>query len=661
MPPHHQTITRYIWSIADEILRDVYQRGKYRDIILPITVIRRLDAVLEPTKPQVLAARETSRFQKLPEGARHVVLKQAAECEFYNTSPDTLTDLRHIVHPQRLRDSFNAYLNAYSPNVQEILHNFDFRRQIDKLTESNTLGALVAKITSPELNLSPHPAPRPAGDTLPGIDNHTMGTIFEELIRLFNEENNEESGEHWTPRDIVQLMTKLAFHPLANKTRQNQTYLLYDGACGTGGMLTVARDTLRALPGARDLKIHLYGQEINAETYAICKADLLIKGENADNIIGGPKHSTLANDAFPDIKFDFMLSNPPYGKNWKKDQQQMGGKNGITDPRFRITRADDPDYSLVTAADDGQLLFLANKLSKIKHDGPAGSRIAHIHNGSALFKGAAGSGESNIRRLIIENDWLEAVIALPQNIFYNTGIPTYIWIIANRKPSDRRGKIQLINAADWYQPLRRNLGSKNCELSPQDIQRICAAHAAFAPGPHSVILDNADLGYTQIAVNRPLRHPTADPARVHTPAEIKQLQKTAPPPAAPAPPVITKRHPPKTAPDPTRGRYPATLSGKKAIVEYAADPTLRDHEQIPLNYPGGIPNYLKTEIHPHAPDAWLADEKHDKIGYELNFNRYFYRPHPTRPLSAIGADIRTLQKESDRLLNQILAATDAQE
>ena len=309
-----------------------------------------------------------------------------------------------------------------------------------------------------------------------------MGTIFEELVRRFNEENNEEAGEHWTPRDAVTLMAKLVFLPVADRI-DSGTYLVYDGACGTGGMLTVAEETLTQLAEQRGKQVatHLYGQEINSETYAIAKADLLLKGEGeaADNIVGGPEHSTLSNDAFPSREFDFMLSNPPYGKSWKNDLKRLGGKAGIKDPRFLIEHGGDAEYSLITRSSDGQMLFLANMLSKMKRDTPLGSRIAEVHNGSSLFTGDAGQGESNIRRWIIENDWLEAIVALPLNMFYNTGIATYIWVLTNRKPEPRRGKVQLIDATGWYRPLRKNLGKKNCELSEEDITRICDTFLAF--------------------------------------------------------------------------------------------------------------------------------------------------------------------------------------
>ena len=430
-------IANYIWGIADDVLRDLYQRGKYRDVILPMTVLRRLDAVLEDGKADVLAMKETLDEAGIVE--QEATLRQAAGQAFYNTSKFTLRDLRSRASRERLEADFLDYLDGYSRNVQDILDSFEFRNQVPKLSKADALGTLIERVTSPGVNLSPDPVRNADGSIRhPGLDNHGMGTFFEELVRRFNEENNEEAGEHWTPRDAVKLMAKLVFLPIADEI-ESGTYLLYDGACGTGGMLTVAEDTLRELATehGKEVSTHLYGQEINAETYAICKADLLLKGEGdaADNIVGGPQHSTLSNDAFPSHEFDFMLSNPPYGKSWKTDLERMGGKKDMRDPRFVIDHADDPEYSLVTRSSDGQMLFLANKLSQMKRDTRLGSRLAEVHNGSSLFTGDAGQGESNIRRWIIENDWLEAIVALPLNLFYNTGIATYVWVLTNRKPA----------------------------------------------------------------------------------------------------------------------------------------------------------------------------------------------------------------------------------
>lgn len=505
-------IADFIWNIADDRLRDVYVRGKYRDVILPFIVLRRLDAVLEPTKQKVLERKAFLDKNNVAE--QDGALRMAAGQAFYNVSEFTLARLKASAAGQRLREDFIAYLDGFSPNVQEILTKFNFHNQIQKLVDAHVLGFLIEDFLDPEINLSPLPIKDADGRIkLPPLDNHGMGTVFEELIRRFNEENNEEAGEHFTPRDVVKLMAQLLFLPVADRI-QSGTYLLYDGSCGTGGMLTVAEETLAELATEhnKEVSIHLYGQEISDETYAICKADLLLKGEggSAENIVGGADKSTLSADQFRSREFDFMISNPPYGKSWKTDLVRMGGKTGLTDPRFIVSHGDNPELKLVTRSSDGQLMFLVNKLSKMKHKAPAdglGSRIALVHNGSALFTGDAGQGESNIRRWVLENDWLEAIIALPLNIFYNTGIATYIWVLANRKSAHRKGKVQLIDATRWFQPLRRNLGKKNCEMSDTDIQRILDLYldGQLQSTDECKWFDTTDFGYWKVTVERPLR------------------------------------------------------------------------------------------------------------------------------------------------------------
>ena len=647
-------ITNYIWGIADDVLRDLYVRGKYRDVILPMTVLRRLDAVLEDTKKEVLETKEMLDKEGIVD--QDLPLRQAAGQAFYNTSKFTLRDLRARANRQQLTADFTAYLDGFSPNVQEILENFEFRNQISRLSRADALGTLIEKLTSTEINLSPDPV-KNTDDTVrhPGLDNHGMGTIFEELIRRFNEENNEEAGEHWTPRDAVKLMARLVFLPIADQI-QSSTYLLYDGACGTGGMLTVAEDTLRELAEERgkEVSTHLYGQEINAETYAICKADLLLKGggDAADNIVGGPEHSTLSNDAFSSEDFDFMLSNPPYGKSWKTDLDRMGGKKDMRDPRFVIEHGGDPDYSLVTRSSDGQMLFLANKLSKMKKDTPLGSRIAEVHNGSSLFTGDAGQGESNIRRWIIENDWLEAIVALPLNMFYNTGIATYVWVLTSCKPEHRRGKVQLIDATKWFQPLRKNLGNKNCELGEDEITRICGSFLAFEETEESKIFDNVAFGYWKVTVDRPLRIAGVDPNRAYKAAEIKDLKENDSR-SEDGTPIIRKIHKKGTEPDPLRGLFEFEIHGKPVVVEYEPDSDLRDTEQIPLQEEGGIEAFLRREVLPYAADAWYQPDS-VRIGYEISFTRYFYKPEPMRTLEEIRADILALEKETEGLLDEIV-------
>jgi type I restriction enzyme M protein len=701
-------IANFIWGIADDILRDLYVRGKYRDVILPMTVLRRLDAVLEPTKQAVLDMKGS--LDKVKITNQDQALRQAAGQAFYNTSKFTLRDLRARASQQALRADFEAYLDGFSPNVQEILENFQFRIQIPRLSKADALGTLIEKLLSPDINLSPKPVMNGDGSVKhPGLDNHAMGTIFEELVRRFNEENNEEAGEHWTPRDAVRLMARLIFLPIADKI-ESGTYLLYDGACGTGGMLTVAEQTLQQLAKehGKQVATHLYGQEINAETYAIAKADLLLTGEGdaADNLVGGPEYSTLANDAFPSREFDFMLSNPPYGKSWKSDLERMGGKDGIKDPRFVIEYAGDAEYSLITRSSDGQMLFLANMLSKMKQGTKLGSRIAEVHNGSSLFTGDAGQGESNIRRWIIENDWLEAIVALPLNMFYNTGIATYIWLLTNHKPTHRTGKLQLIDATKWFRPLRKNLGKKNCELADDDIACICQTFLDFKETEQSKIFPNAAFGYWKVTVERPLRlkvdlsddrrrafrracievdeEPLANcvdrvtetlgrgphsdfnaflaviecDADAHgmklTSRRRKLLQTIIAERDKAACEVIARVHKPgRGEPDPMRGLLPAAIGGNKCVVEYEPDPELRDTEQVPLLEEGGIEAFIRREVLPHAPDAWF-DPVSVKTGYEVSFTRYFYKPQPLRSFDEIRADILTLEKETEGWLGEII-------
>ncbi len=625
-------IAGFIWGIADDVLRDVYVRGKYRDVILPMTVIRRLDAVLEQSKEAVLTLNR--QLDEAGIANKDAALRAACGNAFYNVSPFTLRDLRARARQQQLKADFEAYLDGFSPNVQEILDKFKFRNQIPTLVEADILGSLIEKFTTGDINLSPNPVYDQHGNVrLPALDNHAVGTVFEELIRRFNEENNEEAGEHFTPRDVVHLMADLVFMPVADDIR-DATYRIYDGACGTGGMLTIAEETLSSLARewGKEVSIHLFGQEVQPETYAICKADLLLKGEGqaAENIKYG---STLASDAFPSMEFDFMLSNPPYGKSWKTDLERMGGKGQVSDARFTAQHQAE-QLSLITRSSDGQLMFLVNKLAKMNHATSLGSRIAEVHNGSSLFTGDAGQGESNIRRWIIENDWLEAIIALPLNIFYNTGIATYVWILTNRKPEHRRGKVQLIDATGIYQPLRKNLGRKNCELSDEQIRQIVDLFLAFEESEQSKIFPNEAFGYWKIVVERPLRLKGIDPNRVYSAKEIKALKETLPR-AEDAPPVIRKR----------------TRDG----VEYEPDPELRDTEQVPLMEERGIDAFFQREVLPYAPDAWI-DRSKTQIGHEISYTRHFSRLTPLRTLDEIRQDILATHRELEGLLEVIIGA-----
>ena len=646
----HTSLVNFIWGIADDVLRDVYVRGKYRDVILPMTVIRRLDALLEPTKTAALQMKRQLDAAGIVN--QHGALCQAAGQAFYNASPFTLRDLKARAKQQQLKADFEAYLDGFSSNVQEILEKFKFRNQLPTLIDADILGHLIEKFLDATLNLSPQPVLDGNGqERLPGLDNHAMGTIFEELIRRFNEENNEEAGEHFTPRDVVRLMADLIILPIADRL-ESGTYLVYDGACGTGGMLTVAEERLRELAAERgkDASIYLYGQEINPETYAITKADLLIKGEGAqaDNIKFG---STLSADAFPSHQFDFMLSNPPYGKSWKTDLDRLGGKEDVKDPRFLATHGGDPEFSLIPRSSDGQLLFLVNKLAKMKRGTPLGSRIAEVHNGSSLFTGDAGQGESNIRRYILENDWLEAIIALPENMFYNTGIATYIWVLTNRKPPEKQGKTLLIDASAWFAPLRKNLGQKNCELAEEHIRRICDLVVNFRETAQSKVFPNAAFGYWKITVERPLRLSGIEPDRAYAAKEIKALLAAGRADDA-GTPVIKKIHARGEA-DPLHGLFARDINGAPRLVEYEPDPNLRDTEQVPLLETGGIAGFFEREARPYAPDAWV-DASKTQIGYEISFTRYFYQPAPLRTLTEIEADIRALEAETDGLLEEIL-------
>jgi len=488
----HNQIVSFIWGIADDVLRDVFVRGKYRDIILPFTVLRRLDALLVPTKDQVL---EANAFLL----QNHIDDKKALEnlsgYPFWNISSYTFETLMNDA--DNIDTNLEAYLDGYSPNVQEIISKFKLRNQLETMQEAGVTYLLIEKLCNKEINLSPNEARNSKGETLPPLTNLGMGYVFEELIRKFNEENNEEAGEHFTPREIIKLMTHILFTPVKDKIKKG-TYLIYDPACGSGGMLTEAEHfAMDITQGKADFM--LYGQEVNPETYAICTSDMLIKGEKSENIKYG---STLGRDGFPHLHFDFMLSNPPYGKTWKIDEDAIvedrgkKGKENIKDQRFDIG---------LPSISDGQLLFLLNMVSKMKHNTALGSRIATVHNGSALFTGDAGGGESEIRKYIIENDWLECIIALPKNIFYNTGIPTYIWIVSNKKEAERAGKVQLINAMELYEKLRKNLGQKNCEMKPAHIDAITQLYLDFTESDISKIYPNAHFGYHKITVERPLR------------------------------------------------------------------------------------------------------------------------------------------------------------
>ncbi len=749
----HNKIVSFIWSIADDCLRDVFVRGKYRDVILPMFVLRRIDCLLEDTKDAVLAE---VKFQK--EEAGMAVLDSDGLCDasgqvFYNTSQFTLKKL--LGNPSQLEANFNQYLDAFSPNVAEIIEKFDLRNQIRKMAVADALHGVIEKFVAPTINLSHHDVEGPDGRKLPGLTNLGMGYVFEELIRKFNEENNEEAGEHFTPREVIQLMVHLLIEPV--KDQLPPVITIYDPACGSGGMLTEAQDYLKDPDGPiqSTASTYLYGKEVNPETYAICKSDMLIKGNDPENIKFG---STLAADEFSSLRFDFMLSNPPYGKSWKTDQGQIlekkGAKTEIIDPRFEVQLPDASGQiqtvSAAPAVDDGQLLFLMEMVSKMKRlqDAPLGSRIATVHNGSALFTGNAGGGASNIRQYLIENDLLEAIIQLPNNIFYNTGITTYIWVLSNHKPEARRGRVQLIDASQLYEKLRKNLGEKNCAFTPAHLTQITRAYLDLAhtgkeavDGLKAQVFDNRDFGYWKITVERPLRksaqftaertqslrfdkrlaeemqwiyqqwgdqvyesgflsakeqkdalddwlekeeidRKAADKKKLLDPkfwfakrellqaaeqlhqhlgdelshdfnlfqkdvkAALKELKLKLGAPQLKAILEAVSWRDPEAA--------PVLANEKKGEAGgYEPDSELRDTENVPLNYEGGIEAYFQSEVLPHVADAWI-DESKTVIGYEISFNKYFYVHQPLRDLDEVVQEIRDLETETEGLLEKIL-------
>ena len=597
-------LVSFLFGIANDCLVDVYDVGDYRKIILPMMVIRRFDAVLEPTKKKVLEMKKNLDAAGITE--QDEALCSAAGEAFCNSSPYTLSDLKSRTNQQQLRADFILYLDGFSKNVQDIIKKFEFRNQIDKLSDHDILGLLISKFTDQSINLSSRPVTTAAGITLPALDNHTMGTVFEEVIRKFNEETNiTDAGRHFTPRDIVELIADFAFVPVKDKIQDN-TYRIYDGACGTGGMLTVADQRIREVAAeyGKKVSIHLYGQEVADETYAIAKSDMLVKGEGeqSNNIFFG---STISNDGFSGQTFDFCLSNPPFGTPWKTDLKAWGDikKDDIADSRF-VVSYQGKNFSLIPDIGDPQMLFLANNISKMKQDTELGTRIVEVHNGSSLFTGKAGQGPSNLRQYIIERDLLECIVAVPEKMFYNTGIGTYLWVLSNKKEARRRGKVQLIDATSFKKPLRKNLGEKNCELTKEIREQILTLYMAFdeADSQYSKVFDNSEFGYWEVPVYTP------------------QLDENGQP-------IVDKKGKP-------------------------VKPTT-DKEQVPFSYEGGIDAFIENEVKPYNP---LAYTKHgtEKIGYELSFTKYFYQPVQLRTLEEITADIRAVEAETDGLLDEIM-------
>lgn len=676
----YNSLKSFIWGIANDCLVDVYDVGDYRKIILPFFVIRRFDAVLEPTHAQVIETRkklEAAGVMK-PDEALMAVANQA----FVNKSDFTLTDLKSRTNQQQLKKDFINYLDGFSQNVQEIINKFHIRNEIDRLSEQDRLGLLIEKFVDPRYNLSNRDILNADGSVrIEALDNHTMGTLFEEVIRMFNEETNvTDAGRHFTPRDIVELIADIAFIPVQDKI-QSTTYRIYDGACGTGGMLTVGEQHIKELAEKQGKKvsIHLFGQENADETYAIARADMLVKGEGkeADQVRFG---STISEDRFPREEFDFMLSNPPFGTSWKADLKTWGidKKTEISDTRFIIDYDNDPEYSLIPDIGDPQMLFLANNISKMKTGTELGSRIIEVHNGSSLFTGKAGQGPSNLRRYIFEQDLCEAIIAIPENMFYNTGIGTYIWVLTNRKEERRKGKVQLIDATSMKSTLRKNLGDKNCEMTPEIREQVMKLYLAFedANPEFSKVFPNAEFGYLQVDVNRPLK------LKVDINAEtlaafktdgkdeefydflteyagngissmdynqtITDLEKA-----------VKKAGIkwPKKRQDAIR-KYFTEVDENASVVldkngEPEADTNLKDSEQIPLLYEGGIEGFFKNEIEPYVPDAKI-DEESAIVGYELSFTKYFYKPVQLRDAVDIIADIRAIEQSTDGLLASII-------
>jgi type I restriction enzyme M protein len=660
----------FIWDLAD-LLRGSYKRNEYQKVILPFTVLKRFDSVLEYSKKDVLETynKYKDTIENLdPVLSSVAVDKNDNELGFYNYSKYDFKSL--IQDPEHIEENLMHYLDSFSPNIQDIFDNFYIKNHIARLSKANLLFLLVKKFSESKLDLHPDK-----------VSNHEMGTIFEELIRKFSEQSNEEAGEHFTPRDVVKLMTHLIFSENGvHLQEKNLIKKIYDPACGTGGMLTSCKNFISELNDSVD--VVLYGQEVNEEIYAICKADMLIKGENSENIKG--PSSTLSDDQLPDDWFDFMISNPPYGRKWEQDKEavQKEAEKGF-DGRFGAG---------LPRINDGQLLFLEHMLSKMKEDEK--SRIAVITNGSPLFTGDAGSGESNIRRWIIENDFLEAIIGLPDQLFYNTGIRTYIWVLTNEKPRERVGKVQLVDASGKYVKMRKSLGNKRHQLSDEDIEDIMDLYNEFDENDVIKVFDNEDFGYTKVTVERPLQlnyevteerlenlyavnafsklavSKSKDPeVKLREEGEGKKLQDK----------IITAL---KKIDQPYQNWDAFEMRVKKVLkpfnlsaafikniimalsehdetADYVTDkkgnkkpdPKLRDTEKIPLKE--DVDEYFRREVLSYYSDAWM-DRKKDKIGFELNFTQYFYKYQPPRPLEEIERDIREVTAEIQELIREDL-------
>ncbi|EAW7618180.1 SAM-dependent DNA methyltransferase [Campylobacter upsaliensis] len=633
-----QPIISFIWSVADDLLRDVYVKGKYRDVILPMTILRRLDVILEPTKDKVL---ETYNEDKdiADEDTLKDLLCDASKSTFYNYSNFTLKKL--LNDPKNIRINFENYLDGFSGNIKDIISKFKFRNQLDTLDEAKILYGVIERFCSPKINLSMHDIKNDKGEILhKGLSNLGMGYVFEELIRKFNEENNEEAGEHFTPRELIDLMTHLVFLPVKDKI-QKGAFSIYDNACGSGGMLTESKEFIidESGPIRSKAQIYLYGQEINPETYAICKADMLIKGENPDNIKYG---STLSEDKLGGEKFDFMLTNPPYGKSWEKDQKELsvskkGGATTCNDARFQVG---------ITSKSDGQMMFLLNMLSKMKkpkENNGLGSRIASVHNGSSLFN--SDSGMVAIRKYIIENDLLEAIIALPTNMFYNTGIPTFIWILTNNKTESKKGKVQLINATKetYYTKMKKSLGQKQNNMTKEHIDKITNLFLANKENDDCKIYDNTEFGYAKITIERPksieiLLNDEKFQALEQKDELVSKLKE------------LEANPQDFTSKEDFINFLDVKLKKAEENLLIDSDKT-NNTEKIPLTQ--DIKSYYETEVKPYVPNSWIAWDTLN-IGYEILFNKYFYTYTAPRSLESIDKDLQDLEQETQDLLKQIL-------
>lgn len=684
----------FIWNIANDVLVNAFNKGDYKKVILPMLVLRRIDVLLEPTKDAVIQMKEQLDKNKIENQAP--VLYDITGYPFYNTSKFTMKTLKSEIDPLRLKMNFIEYLNGYSKDVLDIIEKLHLRQVVDNLTEAERLGSIIEKFTSDKINLSSKPVYDGEGKILhPALDNHTVGMMFEELLRRFNEENNvTEAGEHFTPRDYVKLLADLAVLPVADKIKAT-TYSVYDGACGTGGILTIAQERIKQIgkEQGKDVAINIYGQELLPDTYATCKADLMISGHIKSfqyNYAGEEREyiafdSTVSRDGHAGETYDFCISNPPFGTPWKEDLKKRGLKETekakFTDSRFNIAIGNGENRKEITFLPDigdCQMLFLANNLSRMVDDTEMGTRIVEVHNGSSLFTGNAGSGASNLRQYIIENDMLEAIIAMPENDFYNTGIGTYIWIVTNRKEEHRKGYVQLIDATDIKSPLRKNLGKKNCETNEADRNEIVKMLLDFKETKKSKIFPNKEFGYYSVTVERPLRlvYENLDEIALpdlknkgdgellqrvveaweknlggHTVGDfalflmLEQMKVKVP-----ASKVKLVRQYLGKHNDKADVCFAKPTKRDSAVV---TDPSLRDTEQVPLLYPGGIDAFMEKEVLPYAPDAFY-DAANVVVGYELSFTKYFYKPVELRTIADITTDINGIEGRLKGVLKDIL-------